>query len=66
MIISNLTQNARTAQQIISEAVSGLPYERNCECESALKYALITQREAIPKKTRNDLEPIVGRYLKEN
>ncbi len=66
MIISNLTQNARTAQQIISGAVSRLPYERNCECESALKHALITQREAIPKKTRNDLEPIVGRYLKKN
>ena len=66
MIISNLTKNARTGQQIIAEAVSRLPYERNCECESALKHALITQREAIPQKTRNDLEPIVGRYLKGN
>src|SRR4029434_10490972 len=37
MIIANLTQNAKMAQQVIAGAVERLPYERTCECASALK-----------------------------
>jgi 5'-methylthioadenosine phosphorylase len=63
MIIGNLTQNARTAQAIIAHAVEQLPYERTCECASALKYALITRPDAIPEQTKRDLAPLVGKYL---
>jgi 5'-methylthioadenosine phosphorylase len=63
MIIGNLTQNARTAQRIIAAAVERLPFERTCECASALKYALITRPDVIPEPTKRDLAPIVGRYL---
>jgi hypothetical protein len=35
MIIANLTQNAQTAQAIIADAVSQLPFDRTCECASA-------------------------------
>ena len=63
MIISNLTQNAKTAQQVIAEAVARLPYERTCECASALKYAIITRPDAIPAAVKRELEPIVGKYL---
>ena len=63
MIIANLTQNAKTAQHIIANAVEALPFERTCECASALKYALITRPDAIPQHVRQDLAPIVGKYL---
>jgi 5'-methylthioadenosine phosphorylase len=63
MIIANLTQNAKTAQQIIANAVEELPFERTCECASALKYALITRPDAVPEQVRKDLAPIVGKYL---
>jgi 5'-methylthioadenosine phosphorylase len=63
MIIANLTQNARMAQQIIAGAVDRLPFERTCECASALQYALITRPDAIPADTARDLEPLVGKYL---
>ena len=63
MIVANLMQNARTAQQIIAGAVDRLPFERTCECASALKYALITRPEVIPETTARDLAPIVGKYL---
>jgi 5'-methylthioadenosine phosphorylase len=63
MIIGNLTQNAKTAQQIIAQAVERLPFERTCECASALKYALITRPDAVPEQLRKDLSPIVGKYL---
>src|SRR5678810_1012846 len=61
MIIANLTQNAKTAQQIIAGAVDALPYERTCECASALKYALITRPDAIPAQTKKNLAPIISR-----
>jgi 5'-methylthioadenosine phosphorylase len=63
MIIANLTQNAKTAQAIIAQAVASLPFERTCECANALKFALITRPEAVPARTLIDLAPIVGRYL---
>jgi 5'-methylthioadenosine phosphorylase len=63
MVIANLLQNAATAQQIIAAAVDRLPFERTCECASALKYALITRPEAIPAETLKDLAPLVGKYV---
>ena len=63
MIIANLTQNARTAQQVIAAAVEKLPFERTCECASALRYALITRPDAIPENTKRELAPIVAKYL---
>ena len=63
LIIANLTQNAKTAQAIIANAVERLPYARTCECASALKFALITRPDAVPARTLVDLAPIVGRYL---
>ena len=63
MVIANLTQNAGTAQRLIAEAVSRLPFERTCECASALQYALITRPEAIPAETRLRLAPLVSKYL---
>jgi 5'-methylthioadenosine phosphorylase len=64
MIIANLTQNAKTAQQIIAHAVEQLPYARTCECASALKFALITRPDAVPEALKKELAPIVGKYLK--
>ena len=63
MIVANLMQNAKTAQQIIAGAVDRLPFERTCECASALKFALITRPEAIPETTARELAPLVGKYL---
>jgi 5'-methylthioadenosine phosphorylase len=63
MIIANLIHNAATAQQIIAQAVDRLPFERSCECATALKFALITRPDMIPAQVREDLAPIIGKYL---
>ncbi len=62
MIVANLVQNAKTAQQVIANAVDALPFARTCECASALKHAIITRPEAIPADVKRDLAPIVGKY----
>ena len=64
MIVANLVQNARTAQQVIANAVERLPFDRTCECATALKHALITRPEAVPAEAKRRLAPIVGKYLK--
>ena len=63
MIIANLVQNAKTAQQVIASAVAALPYARTCECASALKHAIITRPDAIPESVKKELAPIVGKYI---
>jgi 5'-methylthioadenosine phosphorylase len=63
MIIANLTQNARTAQQVIAGAVGRLPFERTCECARALEHAIMTRPDAIPGDVKRELAPIVGKYL---
>jgi 5'-methylthioadenosine phosphorylase len=63
MVMSTLSKNAATAQQIIAGAVERLPYERTCECASALKYALVTRPEMVPDQVKKDLAPIIGKYI---
>ena len=63
MIVANLVQNAKTAQQVIAGAVDALPFERGCECPTALKHAIITRPEAISAEAKSRLAPLVGKYL---
>jgi 5'-methylthioadenosine phosphorylase len=63
MIVANLMQNAKTAQQVIADAVGRLPFERTCECARALEHAIITRPEAIPAHLKRELAPIVGKYV---
>jgi 5'-methylthioadenosine phosphorylase len=43
--------------------VARLPERRDCPCASALKDAIITERGLIPAAVREELAPIVGKYL---
>jgi 5'-methylthioadenosine phosphorylase len=63
MVMSTLASNAATAQRIIAGAVEQLPYERTCECASALKYALVTRPDMVPDQVKRDLAPIIGKYI---
>ena len=63
MIIGNLTQNARTAQQVIAEAVGTYAGRSHCHCATALSTAIITRPDAIPAATKRDLAPIIGKYM---
>ena len=63
MVIANLTQNARMAQQVLTRAVERLPIARTCECARALAAAIITRPEAVPAATKAKLAPIIGKYM---
>lgn len=64
MIISNLIQNATTAQQAIAAAIGRVPAARTCACKDALATALITRPEVIPAAIKEELAPIIGKYVR--
>ncbi len=63
-IIGNLGRNAATARAVLRAALRRLPIPRECECEHALRFALVTAPELVPEQTKRDLQPIIGRYWK--
>ena len=63
LIIANLMQNAKTAQQAIAETVGRITGPRTCACKDALATAIITRPEHVPEQTKRDLAPIIGKYI---
>jgi len=62
-IVQNLKRNSETAKGILKNAISAMPRERNCICKTALKDAIITQKDLIPDSIKKKLDIIIGRYL---
>jgi len=64
-IIANLGKNASTARAVLGAALRRLDQgERSCECASALRFALVTSPALVPDSLKQDLGPIIGRYMK--
>lgn len=63
-VVEYLRKNAETACSILRRAIPLVAKrERSCECPSALRYAILTDPARIPPRTRDALQPIIGRYL---
>lgn len=62
-IIAIIKQNVAMAKSIIRNAVRRIGRERDCPCASALRYAIITDKAAIPDETRERLDLIIGSYV---
>jgi 5'-methylthioadenosine phosphorylase len=63
MILENLAQNVKTAQQVVALAAERLPPERDCVCADALSTALVTSPDLVPEQVKRELAPIIGRYM---
>jgi 5'-methylthioadenosine phosphorylase len=55
MIIANLMQNVRDAQNIVRGAVAAFAEQRDCGCRDALRNAVLTRPDAIPAEARQRL-----------
>lgn len=62
-IVGNLRINAENACKLIAKAVSRMPAARACKCGSALKHAILTEREAIPAAAKQKLGLLIGKYI---
>lgn len=63
MIIEILNRNPKVAQEALRQLVRNLPETYTCECQQALKNAIVTKADLIPQTTLKNLEPLVGKYL---
>lgn len=62
-IIANLLKNVEAAKAIICKTVELMPAARSCHCGQALKDAIVTSPEVIPKATKQKLDLIIGKYV---
>ena len=63
MIIANLHRNADLAKRVVAKVIPQIPAEPNWPCHSALGHAIMTERKYWPKKTVNELKPVLKKYL---
>ena len=63
MIMSNLSKNIQNAKNILKKLIPALEDNDGCSCHQALKYAIVTDRKFIPKKVKEDLKIIIGKYI---
>ena len=63
-VIAIIQQNVVTAKKIITTVVQNLTQQqKNCHCDEALKFAIMTDKGLIPSATQEALKPIIGKYL---
>jgi len=64
-IVAVMHQNAENASKVVRAAVAAIPADmtKGCACVDALKYAILTDRKAIPAETRQKLSLLLDKYL---
>jgi 5'-methylthioadenosine phosphorylase len=63
-VVAVLHQNANNASKVVRAAVAAVhAQEKACACRDALKYAILTDRKAIPAETRQKLSILLDKYL---
>ncbi len=62
-VIAILQKNVELAQRVIRRALPYISQSRVCPCATALKHAIVTERDKIPEQTRRDLDILIGKYL---
>ena len=63
-VLAVMKKNIETSKTLIREAVRMLPPSRSCLCGGALRNTIMTPEKLVPAKTKRDLSPIIGKYMK--
>ncbi len=63
MILETISKNVSTSKAIIKEAVGRISSPRGCGCVNAMQYAVVTDKSTIPRKTRDAVDLLLGKYL---
>ncbi|MGQ9843171.1 MAG: S-methyl-5'-thioadenosine phosphorylase [Spirochaetota bacterium] len=63
MVINNLNKNTSNAKALIKELIPLLTKERDCGCNEAIKYAVITHPKKQRNKQKKKLQAILPNYF---
>lgn len=63
-ILGYLRANAEMAQKVLKTSITrAANRKRDCACVNALQFAILTDRSAIPDKVKEDLAPLIRKYI---
>ena len=63
-VLGYLRANAETAQKVLRSSIQpAADRRRDCMCGSALQYAIITDPQVVPAKVKDDLAPLIRKYV---
>ncbi len=62
-VVAVLHQNAENAGKVVRQAVAALPVDQPSPYAGVLRYAILTDRKAIPESTKERLHLLIGKYL---
>ena len=63
MVIANLNKNSALSKSILTDVIPKIPIEQECRCQSALDNSIITDRERIAEDLKQELWPLLKKYL---
>ncbi len=63
-ILTTMHQNIENAKKTIKLAAGRVPEKRECACASALGLALVTDPALIPTEQKENLDLLIGKYVK--
>ena len=66
IILNILNKNAETSKKLLKLAMGRMPEKRDCDCSSALKLAIVTDRKRIPEEKKQALDLLIGKYIRED
>ncbi|SNQ61756.1 S-methyl-5'-thioadenosine phosphorylase [Candidatus Methanoperedens nitratireducens] len=62
-VIENAMKNEEAVRNVIKEAITRIPLERNCVCANSLAGAILTAPDKIPVETKKKLGDLIGKYI---
>ena len=62
-VVQNLLKNVATSREMLTRLMPAISGERDCNCGSTLKDAIITAPDRIPSEIKAKLSPIIGKYV---
>ncbi|MBN18701.1 MAG: S-methyl-5'-thioadenosine phosphorylase [Chloroflexi bacterium] len=63
LVIQNLMKNIYSGKKIIFEITKLTSLDYDCECSNALKNAIITNKDSIPKEIKESISLFTNKYL---
>jgi 5'-methylthioadenosine phosphorylase len=63
LVLSNLLSNADIARGAVALLAQSLPDWESCSCCASISQAIVTDLNLVPDQTKQDLEPILARYI---
>jgi 5'-methylthioadenosine phosphorylase len=62
-VVKILKQNAQNARTVVSQLAKTNHVKGSCSCGTALDFAIITDKKAIPSEIVDEMKPVFGRVL---